>query len=72
MHSEYAQRQKALAVHVFTIAYGKAGTTGFITGGLFATLKSSPIPGLFALGTGFNCFVIGSTYWGQLLASGNE
>ena len=63
MHSEYA------LIFDIRIAYGAAGTTGFITGGLIATLKSSPTPGLFALGTGVNCFFLGSAYWGQLPAT---
>jgi len=53
------------------ITYGAAGTTGFITGGLIATLKSSPTPGLFALGTGANCFFLASTYCGQLPTPGD-
>ncbi|KAF8421071.1 hypothetical protein EV426DRAFT_610594 [Tirmania nivea] len=64
---EYQQQQHSDApTRVIRPALGVgalSGTTGFITGGLIATLKSSPTPGLFALGTGVNCFFLGSTYW---------
>lgn len=41
-----------------------AGGAGFLLGGLIATLRSNPTVGLFAAGTGLNCFALGSSYWG--------
>lgn len=41
------------------------GCTGLAAGGVIAVLRSSPTVGLFAAGTGLNCFALGSTYWGE-------
>ncbi|KAA8899768.1 hypothetical protein FN846DRAFT_959998 [Sphaerosporella brunnea] len=38
------------------------GCSGFFFGGIAAVVRSTPTIGLFALGTGINCFALGSTY----------
>ncbi|KAI5845914.1 hypothetical protein BZA05DRAFT_407309 [Tricharina praecox] len=39
------------------------GCTGVVFGGIAAVLRSTPTIGLFAAGTGLNCFALGSTYY---------
>ncbi|KAI5807034.1 hypothetical protein EDC01DRAFT_637944, partial [Geopyxis carbonaria] len=46
----------ALKVGAFT------GCSGFFLGGATAVLRSNPTVGLFAVGTGLNCFALGTTY----------
>jgi len=35
-----------------------------VLGGIAAVLRSTPTVGLFAAGTGLNCFALGSTFYG--------
>ncbi|KAI5811001.1 hypothetical protein DFH27DRAFT_619493 [Peziza echinospora] len=40
-----------------------SGIAGFASGGITAALRSNPTVGLFALGSGYHWFLLGSVYW---------
>ena len=43
----------------------RTGCSGLVLGGVAAVLRSTPTVGLFAAGTGLNCFALGSTCYGM-------